>query len=1223
MHDGDRLPGSPAGRDAGGPPRLPPLADFLRRLAAGRPADWADRLRDDQRRRWAAGERARVEDYLRHAPGLGAEVEALLDLVYGEVLLREAAGDRPTLAEYQERFPAHREALARQWEVHQVLEAGAASGPALARTTGADPWATRAFAPSRGAAGGPPAGAPDISGYEIVRELGRGGNGVVYLARQRSLNRLVAVKMLTPESFSPGHGTDSGRGQAARIRAEAEMIARLQHPNIVAIHRVGVCEGQPYLVLEYVAGGSLAQRINGRPWPPATAAALVETLARTLAVVHENGIIHRDLKPANVLLHQPLDRDAESGPVSLSACIPKLVDFGLAKAADATRRGLTQTGELVGTPLYMAPEQAAGKNDQVGPATDQHALGVLFYELLTGRTPFTADNALDVLAQIVFADPPPPSRLARGVSADLDAVVLRCLAKDPARRYPGMLALAEDLHRVRHGYSSRERSVGAAGRLWLWGRRQPVVAVLFASVLLVLAGGLAAVGRQWRRAEAPRATAQGARRQAEEALRKEGAARAALEGQKAELRRALADEQVVLARSLTALAEAERLRHNFARAEEHLDACPPGVRAWEWRYLARLCRMRLATLDGPGDPVSSVAVSPPGEWLAAAGPAGKKAPAGGIDLARAGHGLGLRVWRAAGGKPAFLLAGQASVAFRPTARAVLAACHPEGGVVLYDLQAGPAPAARFGKAAYRSLAWGSDGRFLAAVRENAVDLWKRDENAGPLAFRAAPAPTDRWARALRAVAFRPGGKTLALAWSREVRFWDLERGRWVVDARVGAKKAAGLGLRVRQKDSAALTALAWAGPGRLVTAARDGVLRVYDYDGGQKRLDAPLFTLAGHTARVYDLCAAGQGVLASAGADGTVRVWDLAARQEQARLPGGRAVALDGKGERVLIAPLKRQPGVWATRPARAAVGQTWHAQQAPALAFSPRGVLLSGGGVTVQSHHPGTLRASGPPLVYPADVAALAYHPAGRWLAVGLAGKSAGGSLHVHDGRTGRDTPLPAHEGAAAAVAFSPDGRRLASANPQGKVFVWQQGTGGWGLARTLAAHRGLVGVAFGPDNRVLATAGEDGRLLLWDLEAGGPPRELQGRWGVQGSEGGEESRMKPPAVAFSPDGKQLAVPGRLGVVLLFDVRSGDEEARLVGHTSRVNAVAYAPDGRRLATGGADGAVRLWDPARGEEVLLLTGHTRSVLAVAFSPDGRYLATSARDRTVLVHEAPR
>src|SRR5262249_54617221 len=273
----------------------------------------------------------------------------------------------------------------------------------------------------------------------------RGGMGVVYRARQKGLNRLVALKMI----LSGGH---AGAVELARFRAEAEAIARLQHANIVHIHEVGESEGRPYFSLEYVDGGSLTDRRDGTPWPPADAARLVETLADAMHTAHQAGVVHRDLKPANVLLasggSKPPDIGASSGSLHppLSALRAKITDFGLAKQMDSAH-GQTQSGAILGTPSYMAPEQAGGRGREIGPATDLYALGAILYGLLTGRPRFKAATPLDTVLQVVGEDPVPPRRLVPKLPRDLDTICLKCLEKNPAKRYGSATELADDLGR--------------------------------------------------------------------------------------------------------------------------------------------------------------------------------------------------------------------------------------------------------------------------------------------------------------------------------------------------------------------------------------------------------------------------------------------------------------------------------------------------------------------------------------------------------------------------------------------------------------------------------------------------------------------------------------------------------------------------------------------------------------------------------------------------------
>ena len=266
----------------------------------------------------------------------------------------------------------------------------------------------------------PPPERVQVAGYEILGELGRGGMGVVYQARHVKLNRPVALKMILA-------GSHAGESELARFRAEAEAVALVQHPNIVQIYEIGEQDGRPFFSLEYVAGGSLAAKLNGTPLPARQAAQLVETLARTMQAAHDQGIIHRDLKPANVLL-------TKDG-------VPKITDFGLAKQLGSAK-GQTQSGAIMGTPSYMAPEQAAGKTREIGPAADVYALGAILYELLTGRPPFKAESAMETLLQTLEKEPLPPTLLNPKIDRDLETICLKCLQKQAADRYASASAVA-------------------------------------------------------------------------------------------------------------------------------------------------------------------------------------------------------------------------------------------------------------------------------------------------------------------------------------------------------------------------------------------------------------------------------------------------------------------------------------------------------------------------------------------------------------------------------------------------------------------------------------------------------------------------------------------------------------------------------------------------------------------------------------------------------------
>jgi WD40 repeat protein/serine/threonine protein kinase len=1112
----------------------------------------------DQRERWRRAERVQAETYFQEWPALRTDPELALDLVYGEFLIREGTGEHPTLAEYEQRFPDLAEVLRRQLAFHEALGGSGSHFENEAST----PYPPPPGSPHFPAAG--PATAP--VDYDLLHELGRGGMGVVYLARQKSLKRLVALKMLRP-------GPPGKHDELARFRAEAEAVARLHHPNIVQVYEIGEHAGTPFFSMEYVSGGSLSSRLDGTPLPARSAALLLTTLARAMHHAHLEGIVHRDLKPANVLLgswlsggYEPADAGSGGAHPPLDQLTPKITDFGLAKLLDADT-GQTRTGDIMGTPSYMPPEQAGGRTQEIGPATDVYALGAILYEMLTGRPPFRAERPLQTMALVLSQDPVPPTRLQPTIPRDLETICLKCLAKEPRKRYSTARELANDLQRFLDGQPIRARPVGTCERLIKWTRRRPAVAALSALSLWITLFGFALVTWKWieaednARAEAlARSEADKARDAADKAHREADRARQQAVDEKlqkeAELRRA----EVGLYGNRLALAERDWLMNNVVRADATLDLCRPDLRNWEWFHLKRRCQGGLLTLREHSGAVFRVAFLPGGK------------------LASASADGSVRVWDPVSGKLHFTLLGHD----RTMVHCV--ACSPEGSylasggddrvVAIWDAATGQLLRTLRGHAgAVTSVAFGRSNWQMASAGGGTAIIW--DVRTGKN-LRVLPT----FSILNVSVALHPDGTHLAVGSAdRPVKIWNISTGE-----------------EIRTIDGFGRS-LCFSPDGKRLAGGHGNTIRVWDFDTGRE-----LFSLSGHTGFVMGVAFSADGrYIASAGDDRTARVWDTAKPNAAYTLRGHHhlvySAAFNPDRTRLATASFDGTVRVWNAPTGEHAVYLNGHQRAIQAVAFSTDGRRLA------SASHDHTARIWDPAtgkeqLVFsghPRWVADVAFSPDNRLAA------SAGHdhTVKVWDPATGKVLlNYTGHDKAVTGVAFSPDGSRMASAGHDQTVRVWETATGKEQFAVPIppCPLLGMVRVAFTPDGNRLACVGPDSEVRVWNALTGKEEGTLAGH------------RGRVTALAFSKDSRRLATASEDRTIKLWDLGAGKEIHTLRGHNHTIRAVAFRPDGKRIASGGLDKTVRLWDAETGVEVFSLGELESNVLAISFSRDGQSLA---------------
>jgi WD40 repeat protein/serine/threonine protein kinase/tetratricopeptide (TPR) repeat protein len=1078
-----------------------------------------------------------------------------------------------------------------------------------------EPERTGTFVAGETAAESQVASWPAVAGYQVLGELGSGGMGVVYLAQQVSLNRLVALKMIRA-------GSQARPEDRERFRAEALAVARLQHPNIVQIHEVGEYQGQPFLALEYAEGGSLSQHLAATPQPADQAAALVEVVARAMHHAHTRGIVHRDLKPANVLLQKQWDkpggfsgslrisgvqtqpeqkeqagtvgragpdptplvgasaslgRPAEGGPDSgaSGSWAAKVSDFGLAKLLDDDS-GQTRTGTVLGTPSYMAPEQASGKRNAIGAVTDVYALGAILYEMLTGRPPFKAATPFDTVFQVLHEEAVPPRLLQPKVPRDLETICVKCLQKDPGKRYATALALAEDLRRFQAHEPISARPVGRLERLARWCRRHPGEAILAASLGIVLLA-VAVVAVVFAAYYSDLAVREKAR--AEESrerlvrLHSDGGLRLVNEG---DLLGAVLPFALALREEQDDPGPQELHR---ARLGTVLQQCPRLLRAWPYDGVVVSAgfspdgrRVLLAGVRSTASHDGAAARSEgdgiiwnveTGEEVRCSGPQVGQVRAGRMALDRLGSQIArissdgtVELCKIANGKslgpmkhPRVNL-----LVFSPDGGSLLTASS-DGTVRIWDTATGCEACPPL---AHDNEVWDAsfslDGhRIVTASKDRQARVW--DARTGERQL------TLEHADSVNHASFSPDGSyLLTITLRAEARVWDAASGKPVT---------------ALLSDRDQLTPGGWSperSPLRVVTIGRNSVPLVWEVPTGKPVAPASVFR-GGITRATF---APDGRWLVTAGLDGMARVLDATTgRPTTPPLLHAAAVqhaAFAPDGRRVLTVSLDGVVRVWD---------------------------LAAADPVSVP------LRLSGAPpteSLYLTGERVVALSPDGRrqaWT------RWPDHAARIVDTATGRETAGPlGHAGWIGQLSFSADGRLLATASADKTARIWDAATGA-PLATPLQHTEQVRHVSFDPAGRRVVTASMDKTARVWDVAKGSPLTEPL-----------VHARTVDYA-AFAPDGRRLVTVSSMEVQV-WDVDTGQRIGAAIAHRGLVAHAALSPDGRYVATGTRDGAACIWEVETGRAMIPPLQHQRTIDHVCFSPDGRLFATASLDGTARV-----
>jgi len=1052
--------------------------------------------------------------------------------------------------------------------------------------------------------------------YVLEKEIAHGGMGVVYRARQLKLDRTVAIKLLLLGRYSSG---DSIK----RFQREAQSIGALRHPGIVTVHEVGEYEGQHYIAMEYVDGPTLHGLLRAGPLTARRAAEITRDVARAVHYAHQRGVLHRDIKPSNVLLD--------------SSGLARITDFGLAKKLDGST-DLTMTAQMVGTPNYLSPEQAAGRRGEVSPASDVYSMGALLYELVTGRPPFLADSLQETLLRIRDTEPVSPRALNPALDRDIETICLKCLEKDPRRRYASADALAEDLERCLRGEPIQARPCPPAMRLWKWTCRKPLVAVLTAiSILAIVAFvvGQTVMGFRLSRAN-----------------QEVGATNTRLSASLYELRWRKADEAALSGERDEAIAW-----FSYFLRQNPTDSTAA----------ARLLSL-LSSYNFP------VLLHPP--LRHESNPLGVEFNRTGDRLVSVTDGGIVRVWDVQSGKVETELINPVPVRLTAFAlggtndqRVLTISAEPKARLwnltqrqIAIEVNLG-----ELGAYTPREVLTSRDGRLMAMnVDSNSVAVLEADSEEWVAPRLSEP---DK----IHGFALSEDGRQLATATRLGVQLWDVAgqrklfapvvlsavptrlqfsgNGQWLVCSSWGKIEVISTvtGARERALSVEGVPKIGFVGNENLIRRQDNSHLALFDIRTNQDLGSAfgqPQIDWFGHPSLAELLFSSKEldrltmldpatgephaapffhdgwirawrlhrsGKVATAAEDRTVRIWSV--EMERAKpitvQVGGEVwdAQWSPSGERILSVSLMGghseirlwdgQNGVPVTPP-KTNAGNIHFAQ------WSPDGSRFATASQAARLWNGETAEPISPPLHHDLAVIDCTFSPDGTVLATG----SDDPTVRLWDGRTGKALGAPLlHSASPLKLRFNRDGRRLASACRDGTIQIWSVPDGK--LVVGPLHHDGTCWVAgFSPDDRLLVSASADGTARLWDASTGEPVLP--------------PLRHEGPVLwaSFSPDGQAIATSTETGIARVWSVRTGQPLSEPMRHSDRVWTVKWSADGKLLATICMDGAARIWDPATGHLVVEPFFHEKGkqVRRAGFSPDGRRFLSSSFDGTMKMWE---